>query len=380
MEYISKCPGLLLLALILLTGPIQPAQAASFKMDTVVMPQPDETLKIRLTGAKELAAYVERIDAAAKESFRLDDKLQPTTGALVVAVKPGYQARFWLMSTEYFIPQAILDDFKIRFEKIRPVAVQIGPIAFAIRFEINGGGKPFGREDSPMPIPAEWRKAAESATVPLLIPDGFLPLVWPDETGPVTSPLTVPEGFELQTLDVTQGSILKPKDWFYKFSTDGKDILWTVSKEDPEPDGYKTGFALRLFPAVSKTLKETPKAAAKAFISMFEKSGKLMHKCRPEKVGDFTRACMETREVISAPALKGEYRVLYSTSWSDDLDMVTVSVFRTLYDEWDAYEEIRDQMTKVILIGEDFWKEYPPTRTGTADSDLPVSDNDTRIH
>ena len=346
---------LLLIVFALMCGTLH-AEPISFISESITLPQSDDILQIRLASTKEIAAYVKQIEFAAKESFQLLSKPQPTTGAIVVAVKPGYQARFWLLSSEYPINTDISQDFQARFDKIRPMTVQQGPIAFSINFTINGGGKPLKMEGNHMPIPEEWRKAAEKSSGSLTIPDGYLALVWPDEPLMSKSSLTIPEGYELQTLDVTKGSILKPKGWFYTFGGDQHSVVWTISKENPKPKGYKTGLRLQFFPGVSKTVKMSPQAAAQDIISQIKKKGEILKMCDPHQIGDFTRIFTETKEAITISGIKDDYHIIYTTSWSDKLDMVTLLIFGTPYDEWDKYQDIYDQIKNVVLIGEDFWK------------------------
>ncbi len=343
------------LALLLVANALCAAEPFSFKLESITLPQPDGTLQARLGGAKELADYIKLIAASLEASFRAAGNLQPTTGAAVVAVKPGRRAKFWLMSSEYPIVEAITNDFRHRFEKISPVAVQEGPVAFAVIFTINGGAKPLTEKGNPMPLPEEWKEAAKKVPGPLLVPEGFLALVWPDDLITDQITITVPDGFELQTLDVTQGSVFKPKGWFYRYEGAGNSMVWTISKESPSPGGYKTGLRIILFPTVSKTMKKSPEELARALIADIEKAGEALRKCAPEQAGNFTRICRETREVLTVSGEKGDYRVLYATSWSNELDMVTGLIFRTPFDEWDKHQDTYAHMKHVTLIGKDFW-------------------------
>ena len=261
------------------------------------------------------------------------------------------------MSSEYPISGTITNDFLNRFEKLQPVAVQQGPIAFAVIFAINGGGKPITEKGNLMPLPEEWKKAAEKVPGPLPVPEGFLSLVWPDGLITDKNSVTVPDGFELQTLDVTKGSVFKPKGWFYGFTTTQQSMVWTISKEPPASGGYKTGLRIILFPAVSKIMKESPEELGRSLIAHIEKGGKVLRKCSPEQAAGFNLCvCREMKEVLTVSGEKGDYHVLYTTSWSNEQDMVAGVIFGTPYDEWDKYQDLYAQMKNVTLIGEDFWR------------------------
>ena len=48
-------------------------------------------------------------------------------------------------------------------------------------------------------------------------------------------PLSIPPaGFVLQTLDVTDGLIARPKDWYYQSGSSSGGRTWIIAKEDPQ--------------------------------------------------------------------------------------------------------------------------------------------------
>jgi len=356
---IRGCITLFLTVLIFVAG--NTLFAANVSVDvqkSISLFQPDDVLPQRLwCGYKGVAEYSKRIGAALSESFHAAGELQPTTGAIMVVVKPQYQAKFWLMSSEYPIPERISDDLRGRFSRVRPPAVQAGPVAFAVFFTINGGGKPLVTEANPVPLPPDWEKVARKLPRPIRFPEDILAVVWPDEPGASQSALTVPDGFELQMLDATGGSILKPKSWFYAFSRDAHNLVWTISKEDPHPDGYRIGLRIQLVPEASKSAKKSPQAIAEEIMAAIRKSAKVLNECAPEKAGVFTSACLETKETIATAGKIGEYHVLHKTSWSNEMDMVSITTFGTPYGEWNRYQDIYCQMKNSILIGKDLAKE-----------------------
>jgi len=163
--------------------------------------QPDDVLPQRLwCGYKDVVEYTKRIGAALTESFHSAGELQPTNGAVMVVVKPQYQAKFWLMSSEYPVPERISDDFRGRFSGIRPPAVQAGPVAFAAFFTINGGGKPLVTEANPVPLPPDWKKRPRSCRGQYGFLKTFLPLSGPTNRVPRSRPLRFPKASNFKYL------------------------------------------------------------------------------------------------------------------------------------------------------------------------------------
>lgn len=357
MKVISRSTFLILILIIIIAPcPKLFASTVTLKYESIVLPQPNNVLQIRLSSVSELANYIKQIQSAANESFQISDVLKPTSGAIVVAIKPQYRAKFWIMSSEYQIPKSILEAFKIRFNKIRPAAVQNGPVVFAINFTINGGGKPLVTKGSTMPIPQEWSEAAKDLKGAILIPEGFLEIAWPDELINSPQSITIPDGFELQTLDVTQGAIFKPKGWFYTYFNTEQSLIWTISKENPKPDGYKTGIRIQFTPGFSKSIKKSMQETAEDIIAQKRRSSKLISECKQEQIEDFKRICIETKEIVTVAGKQDIFHILYTISWSIQKDYFVMVTFGTPYEEWDKFQDIYQQMNKFVLVGKDFWK------------------------
>ena len=86
-------------------------------------------------------------------------------------------------------------------------------------------------------------------------------------------------------------------------------------------------------------------------------SAKVLNECAPEKGGLFTSACLETKETIATAGKIRDYHVLHKTSWSNEMDAVSITTFGTPYDEWNGYQDIYCQMKNSMLLGKDFAKE-----------------------
>ena len=152
------------------------AAAKGFAVRNIVLYQPNDVLKMRLSGPDDLAAYIQKLQAILTDYFQ--NATTPETLDIVVAVRPGNLSRIW------FIPSSksgILAPLREKLDAVRPMDVREGPVAFAISANLAGGD---GRDSSKggsyqLPVPKEWRDAAKELKPPILMPDGFLNVVWP---------------------------------------------------------------------------------------------------------------------------------------------------------------------------------------------------------
>ncbi len=150
--------------------------AASAKISDVVLYQPDTVMKERVGNVAPLAAYIQKIEVACAAAFTSE----ASEGIdVVVVVKPNRQARVWFVSSLAKMPDRA--KLKAEIEAIEAPAVRSGPVVFALRYDLNGftHRAPEGGNFSP-PIPAEWREKTKDVKEALMIPDGFIPYVWPD--------------------------------------------------------------------------------------------------------------------------------------------------------------------------------------------------------
>jgi len=179
--------------------------------------------------------------------------------------------------------------------------------------------------------------------------------VRPEDAGVSESQLTVPDGFEPQTLDITHGSVLKPKGSFNTYFSDNKSLVRTISKEDPK-GGYKTALRIQFWPDASITVKGTPPQIAETFLAGKRKSVKVLYECTPKQAGEFTRICLETLEPVTGSGETGNYHILYTVSWYTNRDIMTLITFGAPEKEWDDAKRFYDQMKYFELVGKDFWK------------------------
>ena len=185
----------LLLAVVTLLAAVWPALAQnpppSFETGKIVLYQPEEVLQARVPDPDGFANYVKQLHAVCARSFAA--ATAPETLDLVVAVRPGKRARVWFVSS--VVPSADPEREPLRkeLEAVPPCAVHNGPLVFAFAAKIAGGdGKDLARDKDPNPpIPKEWQDAA-AGKEGVLVPDGFLDLVWPDPAPPAARPAATP--------------------------------------------------------------------------------------------------------------------------------------------------------------------------------------------
>jgi len=341
------------------------AGPVSVMMDTVVFCQPDSDLRPRLPSIKELAEYAKQIEATAIKSFQAAADLKPTSGAIVVAIRPGRKAKAWLMSSEYDFPQTVSKDFQAQFGTLRPARVNLGPVAFALLFTINGGGKPLVSPGSMMPMPQEWQEASKNATRPLLVPDDILAVIWPDDSPrDLTKLIDVPDGYELQKLDIANGCIAKPKGWFYSFSRDPNRnlIAWTLSREDSNASRVETGLIISYYYNLLEAKNRSLQAYVQKFISGRKHvAKKIVRDCSPVSIGQYMRTCLETMETMkSSSGVMADYHVLYSVFWSDKRDEFIITTFGTPAGEWEKNRPIVDVMQHFVMHCEECCKGKTP--------------------
>jgi hypothetical protein len=161
----------------------------------------------------------------------------------------------------------------------------------------------------------------------------------------------VPPGYELQKLDTTEGSIAKPKGWYYSHFGKNKSLHWIVAKEDPKAGPYKTGLRIQFVPEATRaTGGIPPRQFVERFIAQKRQSAEVKRTCPPADTGGFMRRCLETVE--------GPYRILYSLFWSDEKDAIVVTVFGAPTGEWEQAHRIAERMNEFELIGAGFWKNH----------------------
>jgi hypothetical protein len=137
--------------------------------------QPEEVLQRRVASVEALGDYLNQVMAVASAYWSEVPPGAPRSVALVVAIKPGGKARFWLEAEQGGLGPELVAGLFERLRAVPPPVVREGPVAVSLQATLWGGGKAAGGWPF---LPKEWVEAAGGKE--LLIPDGPLALVWPD--------------------------------------------------------------------------------------------------------------------------------------------------------------------------------------------------------
>lgn len=143
----------------------------------VVLLQPSAVLEARVASVDAMADYIRQILAAASANVRDSGARQDVGGYVVVAVKPGGQARLWLdfdTLLDTRLRQALLQAAQT------PTVFEVreGPVVFALRVSLFNGKGP----KRLVPLPHEWRGVSSDGT-PLEV-GALVARIWPDEPAP----------------------------------------------------------------------------------------------------------------------------------------------------------------------------------------------------
>lgn len=333
---------LVLLAIFLSIGfpKLLPAENAKY---SALFYQPDAVMRQRLGDVHALAQFLANVGKKCEASFTSS---QPEAFDVVIVVKPGGKSRVWFCSS---LPNFLPDRTKLKaaIEAERAPSVKEGPVAVALMFDLNGFKRKTQSDGKPVaPIPEEWRAKGRELKKNLLIPDGVIPLVWPDDsaTGVVQSGSSASTELVTQVLEPTGGKIPRPKDWFYTERHNGSSYTWILSREDPTTGSYTTGVRIQVFSDIRKGAGKSGEQFISDFLNARKhEAAKVLMTCPEQNQGMFTRRCLETED--------GIYHFLYSTFWmTGKQDIVVIMTAGTTKELWDFYSPIFDEMSKFKLI------------------------------
>jgi hypothetical protein len=312
--------------------------ADGFKTGGVILYQTDDVLQTRAADVKELAAYTQAIEAACHEYFTKEARPKPPFH-VVTAVKPGKVARVWFITPDAK-ETARIEPLKKKLEAVPAMAVKEGPVILGISDEATA--KAEGQSNNGPPLPVEWREAAKNAKNAPETPDDILALVWPDTEEQKAAAKATKVEYVEQILEPLGGKITKPKAWHYTEGHRGDKFMWTISEQDISGGGrYDTGVRIQAFFKMKEHTGKTAKEFLQGFLeSKQQGDGKVLSTCPEKEQGMFTRACLEMEE--------GQYRILYSVFWSDDIGVVMVS--GAPKEQWDRYAPVFNSMTNFQLL------------------------------
>lgn len=140
----------------------------------VVLLQKGEIIEQRVDGgADAMAAYLKTLGQAETETMRAHPTQIPSSGFIVVAVRPGNRTRTWF-DFKPALADATTAALRHTVETTPTMAVKSGEIVFALRVSVWSDKPP----KAYAPAPQEWRDATR-AMKPKPDVDTLVDMLWP---------------------------------------------------------------------------------------------------------------------------------------------------------------------------------------------------------
>jgi len=150
------------------------AAAPSWRTLGFVLLQPEAALRERVPGgAQAMSDYIASIDAAATKALAGVDPPRPTSGFLVLAVRPDGRSKAWL-DVWPNLPRASEPALVDAVQAVKPFAVSKGTVVFALRVSA-WGAVPTNRP----PKPDEWTRYTREGVTDA---EAIVARLWPDDT------------------------------------------------------------------------------------------------------------------------------------------------------------------------------------------------------
>jgi hypothetical protein len=164
-------------ACVLLCMAAAPLRAAEpFTKHNVVLLQGSAVLEARVASVDAMAEYIRAVEAAARDAVRAGGSQRPAAGFIVIALRPGPQARVWL---DFDAPPPSFDTSRALVAKIsavKPFEVREGPVVFALKVGLWDAFE----SKRLAPSPAEWKAATRKSGQQQLEIDALIEQVWRD--------------------------------------------------------------------------------------------------------------------------------------------------------------------------------------------------------
>jgi hypothetical protein len=318
--------------------------APPYALNSVTLLQPESVLQERVARPEDLAAYITAVNAAAAEALA-QQVPHPAAGFVVLAVRPRGGSRVWLDFAPP-LPKAVDARLRSALEAVEPFRARIGVVVVALNTSL-WGAPPTTR---PTPQPEEWREAAAASAVPIEIGE-LVERLWPAgvEADDAERKFAVPSGFEVQVLEPTGGRIARPKDWFYRESHREGHFAWTLSREDSAQGPYLVGVRMQAIFDARQQTGQVPHDFVAGFIASKRSVTQVQSECAERVVGLFKRRCIETVEKSPASPT-GDFRIMYSLFYDDEMDLVVLSIAGAPSNEWEQASPLFNVMAEFELL------------------------------
>lgn len=160
------------LAVLLMVFSVFPVLAATpYQTQGIVLLQPDFVLQERVPSIDSLSGYIKAVQAAA-EATMAREAPSPTSGFVVLAVRPGRRSMAWL-DFQPALPDAVAARLTQAIQAVPPFEARDGVVVFALKATLWDAPSAHG-----FPNPSAWRKAMEGRSEPMEIGD-LVNEVWP---------------------------------------------------------------------------------------------------------------------------------------------------------------------------------------------------------
>jgi hypothetical protein len=145
--------------------------APPYHTESIVLLQPDFVLKERAPSVQSLSEYIKAVQTAAAKALEGKEP-HPTSGFLVLAVRPGKQSMVWL-DFRPGLPAATAAELRASILQVPAFSAQKGVVVFALNASLWGAPASQG-----FPNPTEWSRAMEGHDGPMEIGE-LVEKVWP---------------------------------------------------------------------------------------------------------------------------------------------------------------------------------------------------------
>jgi hypothetical protein len=160
----------LLLALSLLS---LACDAAELKTGSVVLLQPEVSMREKQPDVTAMAVYIKTASAAAADAVR-NATLQKSSGFLLFAVREGGLSNAWV-EMDPALPPGVEANIVTAMRRVPPFHIARGTLVFAVKTMINGAPEPVEH----IRLPMAW-KAAIAGKNESIETEALVGLVWPD--------------------------------------------------------------------------------------------------------------------------------------------------------------------------------------------------------
>lgn len=138
--------------------------------------QPESVLRERVR-VQELSGYIASVNAAAETSLAGIAEPSPTSGFIVIAVRPDGRSRTWLDFAPA-LPPTVDARLRSSMEQVATFKATGGLVVFAINATLWGAA-PTGCQG---PSPVEWQAVMKTADGPMEL-EALIERVWPPGDG-----------------------------------------------------------------------------------------------------------------------------------------------------------------------------------------------------